>query len=386
MPGDDKPLSMAETDYDQRTQARIAINRADRVEKEQASSGLIGDVLDSISGLFGYNKPAPYRDDRIAIDKPAIKLKTNISVDQVIPAHLLKQLNVPGANSILLGNGIKAYYDNENNNYGFYNTDTQRSEILYLSDDRKAIKEILCSRAALDDIVRAGGLNKSIYRELNQARADQLLKKEEDNERLLKLLQSGDLTQLQSCFSYPGNRSNTEVPLQGDAIIVNLKTNQNKQGLYTFGAADCSVLVLSNGPKDGLPEKIAMAHIDKAVAQEDIEYLIDLMGDPKTVQAYVISGEKDRAFCVAKALAEKGVSIKFANADIRGNRIDRVAIDRKGQIYHDDDPNSVGRSDLNYMDPSRAISLPHERWLAGMVTSKQRRFGIQRTLNIKIVN
>ncbi len=265
----------------------------------------------------------------------------SIPVKDVIPADLAEKL--AKGEHVKLPGDVEAMYDEKYNVYRFYvgKGDGMSVVNLWLNKDKSSVEKINTDKDAYKDlnlsiIAKAGGIKPEVLNTVGIKKEDleKIVAQQKADKEVLDQLQTGDLEKLPNSLKYAGTKENTTTVLQGQAVIADLKNNKEIQGLFTFGAGPCSILMLQSIGKDGKPEKIAMAHLDGATKPQDINALIAMLGDPKNVSATVISGQSDLALQVGNALKKSGVKTEFANVDVNGERSDQAIIDRNGKVYY----------------------------------------------------
>lgn len=197
------------------------------------------------------------------------------------------------------------------------------------------------------------------------------MEQDKEEQAILSRMTRDSIGQLPISLEYKGSRADTKTILQGQALVADLSADQSVQGLYTFGAGPCAILMLSTRGNDGKPIKIAMAHLDANARQDDIRNLISMMGDPSTVTATVVSGEKDLALELGKAVRASGVELKFADCDLDGNRDDAAIIDRNGKVYFG------SRKDLSEVSEAAEKSYAFERQIAGRAADSSFRLRVK---------
>ncbi len=309
----------------------------------------------------------------------------NIPKAEIIPKEILAAL-AKGADyqDYKISDDIDAVHDKYYKCYRF-KFGSGAGEVLnfWLDDKQENIIRIsTASGANLEDsvarVISAGGLKREAIAKLgfdNKA-VDKMAKEQRETKKALELLQTGDLNKLPNSAKYPGTKTNTENVVQGEAIIIDLKGNKDLAGLCTFDAGPCSALILTSKNKDGSLKKIALAHIDDVVKEQDIKSLVTRMGDdPALTTATIISGHATVASVVQRALNQTGIKIAFANIDPEGDRSDAVAVDRQGTVYYGERP------DLKNFDDQFMSTLKSQRQLAAALSRGGR--DVSGRLNIK---
>ncbi len=184
----------------------------------------------------------------------------------------------------------------------------------------------------------------------------------------LQRINTSKFTQLRSIMDYQGPNG-LEIKQRESGFLY----PQNSIGaLYTDGASTCVILILV-ARNNRTIQKIGLAHIDEAVTEEGIREFYAKVGRGRfllrspfsftSVDAYVISGEKDNALKVLKVLQEESAQIRFFNADLNGLRSDSALVDREGHVY-------IG-STIDLLRVASYLGIPMTRRREMVVEAKQ---------------
>ncbi|MCX8166343.1 MAG: hypothetical protein N3E37_00620 [Candidatus Micrarchaeota archaeon] len=126
------------------------------------------------------------------------------------------------------------------------------------------------------------------------------------------------------------------IVLQGMGVILDIN-NDIYDGLYTFDACPCLILIVKAFDRSGDLKKIGLAHIDSLVTEDDILLFLNRLSN-YNLEFSIISGEVNRVLLVYKILKQKGYSdsIRFFDADLDGSRSDAIYLDKEGTVYYGD--------------------------------------------------
>ena len=177
----------------------------------------------------------------------------------------------------------------------------------------------------------------------------------EKKERLTSL-QVDSVDRLPSSYMYGGNEKNTATVLQGDAKII--RPGGSTEGLYTFGSGPCSIVVAVASDAKGKVTQVGMAHVDANTPRRSISVFLNQARDAAaTLNVYVISGETETALRVQDSIGLSGATIKFADIDPDGGRVDAVVVDKRGKVFYGDRMGlaSINEQEMEVMALSRQM-------------------------------
>ena len=296
-------------------------------------------------------------------DEPFGQINGRWESSQLIESSILRQLK--DDISVVLPGQVRGYRDTKYNAIRFY-TDTTATTNFWL-DEKLMVKQVSTAEGTLGGNLSALGQSGIL-----EVRAFERLgisselrsgfeKSKQWSDSLLNKLQANDVYSLPNVGSYAGNRSDTALVMQGEAIVADLQSNTSIKGLHTFGAGPCSILMLSSRCSNGDLVKIALAHIDAKSTSRDVSWLINSLGKGANIEATVISGERNLSLEIGKALESSGTKLKFSDIDITQSRADAAVIDRTGKVYYGTKPDLMPQMDsasasaltAKVMDPFR---------------------------------
>lgn len=296
-------------------------------------------------------------------DEPFGEINGRWKSSQLIDSSILRQLK--DDISVVFPGQVRGYRDTKYNAIRFY-TDTTATTNFWL-DEKLMVKQVSAAEGTLGGNLAALGQSGIL-----EGRAFERLgisselrigfeKNKQWRDSLLSKMQANDVYTLPTVGSYAGNRNNTALVMQGEAIVADLQSNTSIKGLHTFGAGPCSILMLSSRCSNGDLGKIALAHIDAKSTSRDVSRLINSLGKGANIEATVISGERNLSVEIGKALELSGTKLKFSDIDILQSRVDAAVIDRTGKVYYGTKPDLVPQLDsasasaltAKVMDPFR---------------------------------
>ncbi len=142
-----------------------------------------------------------------------------------------------------------------------------------------------------------------------------------------------DLSSLKAIADYSGTKDCTVMVFQDEAII--LKSGRGVDGLYTFGACPCAILVAVSKDLFGNVKKVCMAHVDGLILPDQIEKSLRIvkLGAP-ILEVYIIGGNKVTSANVLEGCEGLGAQIKFFCANLDCSRVDAAAVDAEGVVYY----------------------------------------------------
>ena len=153
----------------------------------------------------------------------------------------------------------------------------------------------------------------------------------------------GDLGALPKINEYSGKK--TAVVYTNQAAI--LDRNRKTDGIYTFFAWSCSVVVATvKSEFTGVVQRVGMLHLSPEGYDENNGAVSDFLkkmknGAKGNLEITIISGKSElpglmggRAERVF-ADCEKYGKVVFMNSDRHGDREDRVLVDRQGRAYYE---------------------------------------------------
>ena len=147
--------------------------------------------------------------------------------------------------------------------------------------------------SSLSTLVKVGFLKTEAFTKLDISNEEiqAAEAKNQRNKEAIKIMQSGDLYRLKSADQYAGTSQNTVTVLQGEGRFIQPDSNTN--GMYTFGAGPCLVLVAVSKNAEGEVIRVGLAHIDAATPKSSITtFLNRAKGDSIDLEVSIISGEK----------------------------------------------------------------------------------------------
>jgi len=144
-----------------------------------------------------------------------------------------------------------------------------------------------------------------------------------------------NLQELSSSYQYSGK--NTKGVIQGSAAII--KPEGKTDGLYTFGAGPCSVVIAVSRDFSGKIIAVGMAHVDALTETNSIARFLNMVKGtgPNDLEVSIISGEANTALKIYELARQE--KIAFLNCDLDGQRSDAVTVGKDGTIYYGDRPN-----------------------------------------------
>ena len=164
----------------------------------------------------------------------------------------------------------------------------------------------------------------------------QIVEKTKNFERVNK----DDINSLKTCSEYTGGK--TEVVLQNDALI--MEPGKGVDGLYTFGANPCAILIAVSKEQTGIVKRAGMAHIDAMINAEQIaQFLNEVKQEREDLEVHIIGGCKEIALCIFESCEGAGAQIKFCSANLKESRVDAAIVDIQGTVYYGN------REDLNVL-------------------------------------
>lgn len=299
--------------------------------------------------------------------RPAARQKDiNLPLSEVVPAPLLDRLNK--GEEVQLGEGLKATIDKEYNVLRFYVGSYPDMNVVnfWMKEGKVTSVEDLRQgpdAGTLAKIASSGGISQEVLTKLgvtSQAVED-ANRKAAQSEVLLKRLTADSATTLPHSGQYQG--TNTQTVLQGEAHFFTPKDGK-VDGLYTFGAGPCSILIGVSRDSSGKVQQVGMAHLDAGVREAGMNRFFSRLQanqEPGSkTEVYIISGERQVALGAIEAAQKAGAEVKLADADLNGERSDAAVVDAEGTVYYGD------RMDLAKVDPQKMQSVALERQIASM--------------------
>jgi hypothetical protein len=263
----------------------------------------------------------------------------NLPQSDVFPKSFME--NFDSGQTVRLSKNVEGTYDSNYNVVRFYvgqhpdaNTVNvwlnEQGKVNIITDLREGP-----DAATLAEISAAGGIKPEALErlgitesEISDARASRL-----EREEHLATLESGSLDMLPNAYAYPGNVENTKTVLQGQGHFITPDGATN--GLYTFGAGPCSVVVAVSKNANGEVVKVGMAHIDANTPKQSINsFLSQANSNGENLEVSVISGEQETALRIFDAVKQSRANLVFANIDRDGQRSDAVTVDNQGNIFY----------------------------------------------------
>jgi hypothetical protein len=178
----------------------------------------------------------------------------------------------------------------------------------------------------------------------------------------LKKLKQNNIDELDSINNYSSQADRTVVVLQRQAHILAADCT-NKEGLYTFGAGPCAIVIGVAKNNSGQVTRVGMAHVDAVVGEASLRnYFSQMRGNEETLEISILGGEPVTAKRVLHAADQDGMSIIFSDANLDGSRTDNAAVDIQGKIFYG------GRSDIERSVDSTALSLHNHKISFDMLT------------------
>ena len=255
----------------------------------------------------------------------------------------------PKGEILPLSEEVRGGYDKQYNIVRFYIGNYENVVNFYL-DGKGAVTTVQDLKngpdsATLADIAAAGGLKPEFLKRfgitpeaVSAARAKKL-----ERQEILASLETGSLNKLPNSYAYDGSAQNTSTVLQGQGQIITPGGKTN--GLYTFAAAPCSILIAVAKDGPGNVTQVGMAHIDANTPLSSINsFLHRTKGNGQNVEAYVISGEENTALRVEQSIKQTGAKLVFANIDRDGQRVDAAVVDDNGNVFYGE---SMGLANIN---------------------------------------
>ncbi|MCX7228174.1 MAG: hypothetical protein NTW15_04030 [Burkholderiales bacterium] len=258
---------------------------------------------------------------------------------ELFPENFIDKIQA--SESVRLSDNIKGELDREYNAVRFYigkypdmnvmsffmNKTGEVTEVFDLNDGPDA--------ATLAQISAAGGLRPEALGKLGFNQDDVAAAGARNRERKERLasLQVDSVDRLPSSYMYGGNEKNTATVLQGDARII--RPGGSTEGLYTFDAGPCSIVVAVASDVNGQVTQVGMAHVDASTPRQSLSmFLNQTRGAAATLNVHVISGETETALRVHDSIRLSGATIKFADIDPDGSRGDAVVVDKRGKVFY----------------------------------------------------
>lgn len=236
---------------------------------------------------------------------------------------------------------------------------------IWLSKDEYTVKSIETpngeppNAALLARLVDAGGIQPSLLKRIGISQHEIELAKENQilADAMAKKLECDDVDNLPSINQYTGKT--TQVVCQGEGYFF-IPGKATIDGLYTFGAGPCLILIGTSKDHSGNIQKIGLAHIDAVIRGEAIDAFFNKLKTPDgTMEISIISGERETALRVFQASERAGAKIIFAAADFTQHRSDAATVDAQGNIYYGDDY-SLNKA----VDPKKIEMISMKRQLA----------------------
>jgi hypothetical protein len=148
----------------------------------------------------------------------------------------------------------------------------------------------------------------------------------------LDKLNTSDINSLKSSSEYSGRK--TVMVMQDEAKIMSYGS-MGVDGLYTFGAAPCSIVIAVSKNSSDAIQNVGMAHVDALIPKEQImQYLNRVRQTSENLEVYVLSGTKELSLRIIESCEQSGAQIKFFCADFWGKRSDAAIVSSTGVVYY----------------------------------------------------
>jgi hypothetical protein len=243
--------------------------------------------------------------------------------------------------TIKFSDNISGNFDKEYNAVRFYlGKYPDSNTVSFYLNERGEVSRIGDLRggpdaATLAEIMSAGGLNPEVLgklgvteSEIESAKALQL-----ERQKNLALLEKDSLSLLPHSSTYNGTSQNTSTVLQGQAQFI--RPDGSTNGIYTFGAGPCSVLVAVAKDQNGVVTQVGMAHIDAVTPKDSINSFLNQTKEKgQNLEVYLISGEDNTALLINESVKETSANLVFSNIDRDGARPDAVVVDKNGKVSY----------------------------------------------------
>jgi hypothetical protein len=263
----------------------------------------------------------------------------DLAANEVFTEKFLTDLNLN--QKVKLDDAVVAKYEKEYNVIRVYlGRYPDVNTVNFWLDEKGRVNKISDLRggpevATLDQIVKNGWIKPEVLSTLGVTEAEISDSRALDlqNQERLAILRSGSLSEFPRTSKYTGNRDNTQTVLQGEAHFIS--PNGKTEGLYTFGAGPCAVVVVVARGIDNQVSKLGMAHLDGATPITSIQDFLRQAGNgDEKLEVYLISGERETALRIDKAISQKeGAKLVFARID-DGSISDAVLVDKTGRVYY----------------------------------------------------